>query len=260
MRMILVLLMAGVLAASAVAASDGIGLGNPQQSVWESLRDQLDTAIECEREARELPKLGKIRKKIRECDEHLQKAQVEINRYNDEVRPEEGFRPLEVADALRSARARDSEVTGQKPITRFPPAPTRAEARRFINLALVEKYRALAALEAELGYTVEVRNSAMAPDDDDYRVGASGEGREVNELWFTSPAPIAATSGVAVAEPTGAFRFVSGEALSPRVYRLCWRNRCFRRRRSSSPSRASRPGRASSSTSSRTTTASSASR
>jgi hypothetical protein len=233
MRTILVLLLAGVLAASAAAAPDGNGFGSPQKSVWESMRDELVTAIECEREARKLAKLGKIRKEIRQCAKHLARATKLIDDLGVLVTLAEDSRLGEVRDAIREARAKDAGVTGETPRTEFPgdveQVTTRQEARRLIKEALVAKLRALGALEVELGYTVDVSDSLDDIYEDDYVIRRSGMGQrrlagagtvEVNELWFTSPAPIAATSGVAVAEPTGAFRFVSGEALSPRVYRF----------------------------------------
>jgi hypothetical protein len=213
MRTIVTLLAAGILAAllaGAVSATPTHVAGVPRsESPFETVRKALPRAIAAEQRARRATRYRDFRSALRESMEELDDATSAIV-----LSGGHGGRLEDALEDIQEARELDDEALD---------ADEEAVADARVQQALRLKRRAAKAFGVRLGFAATTMNNRDRAGDDDVQIRFAGPGPAgvaVNEVWFTSRQPIAATSGVAVFDQRGVPRFTPATLASALVYRF----------------------------------------
>jgi len=192
-----------------------------KKSVWETVRDKLREAVRLENRALSTNLREPFDDYLRQSIRELEDAKALLREFRDELELHSDDADVgDVTTEIDRAIAPDREAIAEHE-ARVADARVR-EAKR-------HKTEARLVLLEDFGFGAETRNNANFAEDDDFLLeGDEVQARrlggatavEVNEVWFTSPRPIAATSGVAVFEQSGAIRFTPATLSSRYVYRF----------------------------------------
>jgi hypothetical protein len=216
--LVVLLLVAAGTADARVSTYDAV---EPRQSVWETLRDKLREAIRLENQALTTNLREPFDRDLRKSIRSLQDAKRLLRTFRDELESHSADADVgDVTTEIDRAIAADREAIAEQE-ARVADARVREANRHKTEARLV--------LLEDFGFGAEARNNANVAEDDDFvlqhedvqgRRLAGTAAVEVDEIWFTSSRRIAATSGVAVFEQSGAIRFTPATLSSPYVYRF----------------------------------------